>query len=116
MLDLALKASEDHPLEKLVKRAEESDRPVAHWAFWIFSWLHQCDYLCFPPFVWNLLLFKAVIEHVQEPQPCGWSKAFDHFMMDVIQARGFAVLEERYGIYKVLDDERCRYGFTAVGF
>ena len=29
MLDLALKASEDHPLEKLVQRAEESDRPVA---------------------------------------------------------------------------------------
>ena len=41
MLDLALKASEDHPLEKLVQRAEESDRPVALWAFWIFSWLQQ---------------------------------------------------------------------------
>ena len=59
MLDLALKASEDHPLEKLVQRAEESDRPVALWAFWIFSWLQQCDYFCFPPCVWNLLLFKV---------------------------------------------------------
>ena len=42
-------------------------------------------------------MFKAVIEHVQEPKPCGRSEAFDHFMMDVIQARGFAVFEERYG-------------------
>ena len=49
MLDLALKASEDHPLEKHEQRAEESDRPVALWAFWIFSWLQQCDYCCFPP-------------------------------------------------------------------
>ena len=116
MLDLTLKASEDHPLEKLVKRAEESDRPVAFWTFWIFPWLLQCDYFSFPPYVWNLLLFKAVIEHVQEPKPCGWSEAFDHFMMDVIQARGFAVFEERYGISKVLDGERCQDGFTAVGF
>ena len=58
----------------------------------------------------------TVIEHVQEPNPCGRSEAFDHFMMDVIQARGFAVFEERYGISKVLDGERCQDGFTAVGF
>ena len=116
MLDPVLKASEDHPLEKLVQRAEESDRPVALWAFWIFSWLQQCDYFCFPSYVWNLLLFKAVIEHVQEPKPCGWSEAFDHFMMDVIQARGFAVFEKRYDISEVLDGERCQDGFTAVGF
>ena len=116
MLDLALKAGEDHPLEKLVQRAEESDRPVALWAFWIFSWLQQCDYFCFPPCVWNLLLFKAVIEHVQEPKPCGWSEAFDHFMMDVIQPRGFAVFEERYGISRVSDGERCQNSFMAVGF
>ena len=116
MLDLTLKAIEDHPIEKLVKRAEESDRPVALWTYWIFSWLQQCDYFCFPPFIWNLLLFKAVIEHVQEPKPCGRSEAFDHFMMDVIQARGFAVFKERYGISKILDGERCQYGFTAVGF
>ena len=63
-----------------------------------------------------MLFFKAVIEHVQEPKPCGWSEGFDHFMMDVIEARGFAVFEERYGISKVLDGERCQYGFMAVGF
>ena len=39
-------------------------------------------------------MFKAVIEHVQEPKPYGWSEAFDHVMMDVIQARGFAVFGE----------------------
>ena len=44
------------------------------------------------------------------------SEAFDHFMMDVIQAWDFSVFEERYGISKVLDGERCQYGFTAVGF
>ena len=43
-------------------------------------------------------------------------KHFDHFMMDVIQARGLAVFEEGYGISKVLDGERCQDGFTAVGF
>ena len=57
--------------------------------------------------VWNLLLFKAVI---------GWPEAFDHFMMDVIQARDFAVFEEIFGISKVLDGERCQDGFMAVGF
>ena len=57
------------------------------------SWLQQCVYFCFPLYVWNLLLFKAVIEHVQEPKPCGWSEELDHFMMDVIQARSFAVFE-----------------------
>ena len=61
-------------------------------------------------------LFKAVIEHVQEPKPCGCFEAFDHFMMDVIQPRGFAVFEERYGISKVSDGERCQNGFMAVGF
>ena len=106
MLDLTLKASEDHPLEKL----------VTLWPLWIFSWLQQCDYFSFPPHVWKLLLFKAVIEHVQEPKLCGWSEALDHFMMDVIQARGFAVFEEIYGISKVLDNERCQDGFPAVGF
>ena len=117
MFDLALKTSEDHPLEKLVKRAEESDRSAcSFWAFWIFCWLQQCDYFCFPPLVWILLLFKAVIEHVQEPKACGWSEAFDHFMMDVIQARGFTVFEERYGISKVMDGEKCQDGFMAVGF
>ena len=35
-----------------------------------------------------MLLFKAVIEHVQETKPYGWDEAFDHFVMDVIQARG----------------------------
>ena len=116
MLDLALKATEDHPLEKVVKRAEESDRPVALSDVWIFPWLQQCDFFCFPPFVWNPLLFKAVIEHVQEPKPYGWSEAFYHVMMDVIQARGFAVFGERYGISKVLDGEMCQDGFMAVGF
>ena len=111
MLDLTLKTSEGHPLEKFVKRAEESDRHVALWAVWIFSWLQQRDYCCFPPFVRNLLFVNAVIEHVQEPKPCGWSEAFDHFMMDVIHARGFVVFGERYGISKVLDGERCQDGF-----
>ena len=111
MLDLARKASEDHPLEKLVQRAEESDRPVALWAFWIFPWLQQCDYFCFPPYVWNL-----IIEHFQEPKPGGWSEAFDHFMMDVIQPRGFAVFEERYGVSKVSDGGWCQNGLMAVGF
>ena len=72
LLDLALNASEDHRLEKLVKRAEESDRPVALRTFWIFSWLQQCDYFCFPPFVWYLLLFKTVMARSQS----GWSEAF----------------------------------------
>ena len=36
--------------------------------------------------LWNVLLFKAVIEHVQETKPYGWDEAFDHFVMDVIQA------------------------------
>ena len=40
---------------------------------------------------------------------------FDHFMMDVIHARGFADFEERRGISKVPDVERCQ-GFMAVGF
>ena len=58
----------------------------------------------------RLLLLSAI------RLPCGWSESFDHFMMDVIQARGFAIFEERYGISKVLDGERCQDGFTAVGF
>ena len=95
MLDLALKTSEDHPLEKSVLQTEERYRPVAIWAFSNFSWLQQCEYVCFPPYVWNLLLFKAVIEHAHEPKPCGWPEAFDHFMMDVFQPRGFAVFEEK---------------------
>ena len=48
----------------------------------------------------------AVIGHVQETKPYGWDEAFDHFVMDVIQARGFAVLEERYSISNVSDGER----------
>ena len=116
MLDLALKASEDHPLEKLVQRAEESDRHVSLRVFWVFSGLQQCDHVCFPPYVWNLLLFKAVINHVQEPKPCGWSEVFDYFMMDVIQARRLAVCEERYGISKVSDGEWRQDRFMAVGF
>ena len=38
MLDRALKASEDPLLDKLAQRKEESDRPVAPWAFWVFFW------------------------------------------------------------------------------
>ena len=53
-----------------------------------------------------MLLFKAVIEHVQETKPYVWDEAFDHFVMDVIQARGFAVFEERYSISNVSDGER----------
>ena len=53
-----------------------------------------------------MLLFKPVIEHVQVTKPYGWDEAFDHFVMDVIQARGFAVFEERYSISNVSDGER----------
>ena len=61
-------------------------------------------------------MFKAVIEHVQESNPCGWSEVVDYFIRDVFQARGFCVFEERYGISKVSDGEWHQYGFMAVGF
>ena len=89
MLALALKASEDHPLEKRGERS--ACRSLGFLDLFLASAVQLL--LLFPPFVWNLLLFKAVIQHVQEPKPCGWSEAFDHFMMDVIQARGFAVFD-----------------------
>ena len=40
----------------------------------------------------------------------------DHFMMDVIQAQGFAVFEERYDIAMISDGEWRQDGFMAVGF
>ena len=96
MLGLALKACRNHPIEKLVKRAEGA--------------------IGLYPFVWNMLLFKAAIEHVQEPKSCGWSEELYHFMMDVIHARGLAFFEEIYGIAKVSGGEMCQYGFMAAGF
>ena len=36
--------------------------------------------------------------------------------LDVIQRRGFAVFEERYGVFKVSDGERCQHGFMSIGF
>ena len=39
-----------------------------------------------------MLLFKAVIEHVQVTKPYGWDEAFDHFVRDVIQARALLSL------------------------
>ena len=59
---------------------------------------------------------KKKIEHVHELKPCGWYEAFDHFMVDVIQPRGFAFFKERYGVCEVSDGERCQHGFISIGF
>ena len=64
----------------------------------------------------RVLLLSAIRLESAEPDTCGWSEVFYHVMMDVIQAWGFAVFEERYGISKVLDGEKCQDGFMAVGF